>query len=82
MKLIVALAVLIACLIVQRMALHKAAFGRSLFILSMGFLTSIVVGISPYPPARFLSQALFWMTWGFILFMTAISLVRLRRRRS
>ncbi|MBX6395023.1 MAG: hypothetical protein IRY98_04745 [Alicyclobacillaceae bacterium] len=81
MKLLVALMAFVVCLVIQRVALHKAAFGRSLFITLMGFLTSIIVGISPYPPAKYVSWGLFWGTWIFLFFMTVLSLVRIRRRR-
>ncbi len=79
-KLLIALIVFAGCLTVQRLALHRRAFGRSLFITAMGFLTSVIVGISPYPPARYVSQGLFWATWVFIGFMTVVSILRLRHR--
>ena len=81
---LIAIVLLILSVTIQYKALNRIAFGRSLFISGMAFLTSFVVTFTRFSVAAvwflfILFQALGWL---FMLFMTYKSWTRLRNYRS
>jgi uncharacterized membrane-anchored protein len=64
------------CMIIQSIALHRRAFGRSLFISSMMFLVSGIIALSPERVSGLLARIFLAVSWGFLLFMTWQSLRR------
>ena len=79
---IAAIAVLIACIVIQRRALNAIAFGRSMFISGMAFVCSFVVSLTVPSAAVWIVFAFFQVLgWSFLLFMTYRSLRHMRERR-
>ena len=63
--------VLVVCIVIQRRALNKIAFGRSMFITGMSFLCSFIVAITPPSPEVWVLFAFFQaLAWVFLVFMT------------
>ncbi|MCY0902086.1 MAG: hypothetical protein OWU32_07865 [Firmicutes bacterium] len=77
----VALVVLVICVVIQRRALNRIAFGRSMFISGMSFVVSFVVMIAPPSAGVWVLFGLFELFgWTFLIFMTVRSIARLRQR--
>ncbi|WP_018131377.1 hypothetical protein [Effusibacillus pohliae] len=66
----------IVCVIVQYFALHRAAFGRSMFITFAMFLVGFMISLSPHPVSQILSMVFYVLGWAFLLFVTWYALVR------
>lgn len=74
--------VFIVCIIIQFMALHRRAFGRSMFITFMMFTVSFMFVLSPKEIAIIFYQLFLYGAWAFVLFMTWQSVRRFRQRRN
>lgn len=75
----VALVVLGVCVVIQRKALNRIAFGRSMFISGMSFVVSFVVIIAPPSVGVWVLFGFFELFgWAFLIFMTVRSIARLR----
>lgn len=75
----IAFIVLVICIMIQRRALNRIAFGRSMFISGMSFLVSFIVVLAPPNPAVWVLFVFFQLLgWVFLIFMTIRSLRRMR----
>lgn len=75
----IGIVVLITCVIIQRRALNRIAFGRSMFICGMSFLVSFLVIMAPLSIGAWVLFALFQLFgWVFLLFMTFRCVQRMR----
>lgn len=72
----VGLLVFIVCVIVQYFALHRAAFGRFMFITAACFLVGFIVSLSPYEVSKYISSVFYVLAWGFVLLVTFYSIAR------
>lgn len=70
----------VICVVIQYRALHRAAFGRAIFITIAMFFFSGLVYLAPSAP-RALVWVIFLLTWAYTLFMTSYAWSRLRLRR-
>ncbi|MDQ0191292.1 hypothetical protein JI721_06345 [Alicyclobacillus cycloheptanicus] len=77
---IVAIAGIIWCIVIQRRALNKIAFGRSMFISGMAVLTGLIVGQLPSIAATIISVCLIVIGLGMLVFMAVKSQQHLRKR--
>lgn len=66
---IVAIAGIVWCIVIQRRALNKIAFGRSMFISGMAVLTGLIVGQLPSVAAGIISICLFVIGLGMLVLM-------------
>ncbi|BCJ87456.1 hypothetical protein [Effusibacillus dendaii] len=78
---LIGLLLFIVCMIVQFFALHRTAFGRSLFITAAMFLVGFMVSLSPYTVSQFISKFFYILGWGFMLLVTWQSIVRRMRMK-
>lgn len=78
---LVGLLAFIICVIVQFFALHRAAFGRSMFITAAMFVVGFMISLSPHDVSRVISKAFYVLAWGFLLFVTWYSIVRRHRMK-
>jgi hypothetical protein len=72
----VGLLAFIVCVIIQYFALHRAAFGRFLFITVAIFLVGFMVSLSPYEISKIISAVFYVLAWGFMLLVTFYSVAR------
>lgn len=78
---IVAIVAVIVCVVIQRRALNRIAFGRSMFISGMAFLCSFIVAFT-VPSAAVWVVFIFFqlLAWVFLVFMTIRSVRYMRER--
>lgn len=77
-----ALVALLVSIIIQRRALNRIAFSRSMFITGMVFLCSFLASLTAPNLAVWTVFVIFQLFgWTFLLFMTVRSLRHMRERR-
>ncbi|MFC4768496.1 hypothetical protein [Effusibacillus consociatus] len=76
MMFLVGLLAFIVCVIVQFFALHRAAFGRFLFITVAFFFVGFMISLSPYDVSKIISKIFYVFAWGFMLLVTFYSIGR------
>ncbi|MBX6353556.1 MAG: hypothetical protein IRZ10_09505 [Thermoflavifilum sp.] len=79
---VIAVVVAVACVIIQRRALNRIAFGRSMFISWMAILTGLIVGMLPGIAATVVAVILLLLGYGFMVLMAVKSWQRLRSQRT
>lgn len=76
---IAAVAGIVWCIVIQRRALNKIAFGRSMFISGMAVLTGLIVGQLPSIAAGIISISLLVIGLGMLVLMAVKSLQHMRK---
>lgn len=77
---LVAIAGIVWCIVIQKRALNKIAFGRSMFISGMAVLMGLIVGMLPGLAASIIAICLFIIGLGMLVLMAIKSYQRLQRR--
>jgi uncharacterized membrane protein len=78
---LIALIVIVICMMYQRRALNKIAFGRSMFISWSAIVMGFLVGLLPTIEAGVVSVVLLLLGFGMIVFMGVKSFQHLRKLR-
>lgn len=76
---LIALIVIVICIVYQRRALNKIAFGRSMFISWSAIVMGFLVGLLPTMEAAIVSVVLLLLGFGMIVFMGVKSFQHLRQ---
>lgn len=78
---LIAVVGIVWCIVIQRKALNKIAFGRSMFISGMAVLTGLIVGQLPSLAAGIIAISLFVMGIGMLVLMAVKSYQHMQRRQ-
>jgi Ca2+/Na+ antiporter len=74
----VAIVITVASVVIQRRALNKIAFGRSMFISFSAIFFGLFVGLLPTLPAAIVSILFLLLGFGFLVFMAIKSAQHLK----